>query len=125
MKYLANSFSMNMTDYDGFILFRSRKIDPSEVAVDAVSAIGHVDTARIVSTILGREVPAERKDVHLKEGDILYVAQYKGPRLPEGATQLPEGAQLEFHEIAITSGCGTCSGCNDINCGMISFCHGH
>lgn len=84
-KYLGNSFSLNMLAYDEFTLIRARNITPAEVPADAVSVIGHADTARVVSGILGREIPANRANVTLESDDILYVAQYKGPRLEEGA----------------------------------------
>ena len=123
--YLSNSFIINMVeDFEDFILIRSRKINPSEIPADVESAIGHADTARIVSGILGREVPAERKDVHLKRGDVLYVAQYKGPRLPEGATVLPEGARLEFLEFTFAEGCGNCPAWDCNTCGLNIWCHG-
>lgn len=63
---------------------------------DLESVIGHADTARIVSDILGVELPANRATVKLEKGEKMIVAQYSGPRLPEGATSLPEGAKIEF-----------------------------
>lgn len=60
------------------------------------SAIGHADTARIVSGMLGVELPANRQSVKLARGEKMIVAQYTGPRLPEGATALPAGAEIEF-----------------------------
>ena len=60
------------------------------------SVIGHADTARIVSGMLGIELPVNRANVKLACGEKMIVAQYSGPRLPEGATVLPEGAKIEF-----------------------------
>lgn len=60
------------------------------------SAIGHADTARIISNMLGIELPSNRINVKLLHGEKMIVAQYSGPRLPEGATTLPEGAKIEF-----------------------------
>jgi hypothetical protein len=60
------------------------------------SAIGHADTARIVSGMLGVELPANGQSVKLARGEKMIVAQYTGPRLPEGATALPAGAEIEF-----------------------------
>lgn len=85
-------------------------LEPTEENFDAVvealsgnpgvtsleSVIGHADTARIVSDILGVELPANRATVKLQPGEKMIVAQYSGPRLPEGATTLPEGAKIEF-----------------------------
>ena len=47
------------------------------------SAVGHEATARIISKVLGVDVPAERKQVALGEGDKVLVFQLL-QRLPEG-----------------------------------------
>jgi hypothetical protein len=60
------------------------------------SRIGHTDTAAIVSRLLGIECEMRRDSISIQPGDRLLVAQYSGPRLPEGATMLPEGARIEF-----------------------------
>lgn len=100
MKYLANAFSLQMLPADGALILAAPAVS-SEVPQDAMSVIGHPDTANVVSGILGFEVKCNRISVHLEKGDILYVAQYTGPRLPEGATTLPEGAKLSFWKVAI------------------------
>ena len=115
--YLSNAFSLNMIDINDFTLIRARKIESTDVPQDAISAIGHPDTARVVSGILGREVPANRVNVSLSNDDVLFVAQYRGPRLPEGATVLPEGATLEFMEITIKP-----EGCNRCHCHKCGYC---
>jgi len=69
--------------------------------VKAVSAIGNADTARIVSGLLGVELPANRISVKMTGMESLVVAQYSGSRLPEGATTLPEGAKVEFWEVSL------------------------
>ena len=121
-KIIANALSLNMVPVESMTLIRARHISYADVPKDAVSAIGHPDTARVVSGILGFEVPANRVNVELEEGDVLYVAQYKGPRLEEGATKLPEGATLEFFEVTIAKeGCKSC-GSNDCDfCQMRSW----
>lgn len=124
-KYLGNAFSLNMVSVDTFTLFRAKKIAPERVPTDAVSVIGHADTARVVGGILRREVPANRVTLHLQPGDELYVAQYTGPRLQEGATELPEGAKLEFFEITfVPAGCKGCPACDCNACGMMQWTHG-
>jgi hypothetical protein len=60
------------------------------------SCIGHADTARVLSTLLQKEIPCNRVTVQLKQNEKFIVAQYIGPRLPEGATVLPEGATIKF-----------------------------
>ena len=124
--YLCNAFSMNMVSVEDFTLIRARKVTPADVPQNAISAIGHADTARVVSGILGYEVPANRMNVSLEKDDVLFVAQYKGPRLPEGATQLPEGATLEFIEITfIPEGCKGCPGVDCNLCSTICWTYGN
>ena len=55
--------------------------------------------AKVVSNQLGIEIPTNRINVVLKPGDNVIVAQYIGPRLPEGTTTLPAGARVEFFKV--------------------------
>jgi hypothetical protein len=63
------------------------------------SCVGHADTAALFSRILGREIPMNRTSIKLVKGTILLVGQYIGPRLPEGAATLPEGAVIEWWTV--------------------------
>ena len=55
-----------------------------------VSAIGHQDTANVLG------VQMNRVNVSLASGDVAYVAQLVGGRLPEGSTTLPDGFMFKF-----------------------------
>ena len=102
MEYLTNAFSLNMLNFEaGKVCVEVDPITPAEVPKSAASYLSHPDTARLVSSILGRECPENRQDIRLSQGDILFVAQYPGPRLLPGATTLPEGAKLEFLRVKI------------------------
>lgn len=74
-------------------------------AAHVVNAIGHADLAAIVATTLaahGVEVPArERVSLVLRDGDELIVAQATGARLPEGCTELPEGAKIVWWSVTV------------------------
>lgn len=74
---------------------------PDEVCFNLVSAIGHADTARLFSQILGADLPVNRITVTLDRGDMVLLGQHRGTRLPEGATELPEGASIEWFEVTI------------------------
>lgn len=50
-------------------------------------------------SILVRPVVANRVNVKLEPGVLILVGQYIGPRLPEGATTLPEGASIEWWTV--------------------------
>jgi hypothetical protein len=65
------------------------------------SAVGHQDTAAVFSTSLGVEIPFARITVKLGNGETCLLGQLSGPRLPEGATTLPEGASLEWMLVAV------------------------
>jgi hypothetical protein len=90
--FLLNAFSLQMLEEF-----------PSTINVEEVqslpegleSAVGHADTA----TVLG--VPMARKNVTLARGDVAYVAQLVGGRLPEGATTLPEGFSFRFLRVEV------------------------
>lgn len=65
------------------------------------SAVGHADTAAVLGSILGLPVPVNRTTIQLGRGSRVIVGQYSGPRLPEGATTLPEGAAIRWLAVAI------------------------
>lgn len=100
--FLGNAFSLQMLDLARSALVKVEPVEISEVSeADFISAIGHADTAKVVSGLLGREVECQRISVRLEQGDTLYVAQVTGGRLPEGATSLPEGFALTFLKVTL------------------------
>jgi hypothetical protein len=62
------------------------------------SAVGHADTAAVYSQHLGVEIPVNRVDARFIPGiaETMLIGQFFGPRLPEGATTLPEGAEIQW-----------------------------
>ena len=62
-----------------------------------ISVIGHPDTAKVLG------VQCNRESITLDEGDILFVAQLQGGRLPEGSTTLPEGFKFTYYKVLIES----------------------
>jgi hypothetical protein len=96
--YISNAFSLSMVAPNATI--KVSPLNVEEVAVlPLVSAIGHADTAKVVSGLLGVDLPSNRVNISLNPGEKMIVAQYIGPRLPEGATQLPDGARIEFRLV--------------------------
>jgi hypothetical protein len=107
---VVNAVSLNMIPpsfRDGGIIFRRLSVDEARrlvrEAAQVVSAIGHADTARVVGRELGIELSADRRNVQLGD-ELTLVAQYVGPRLPEGATELPQGARIEYFVVRLASG---------------------
>ena len=94
--FLLNAFSLQMLEGDATVRF-------SEVSRDEVfstghrlvSAIGHQDTANVLG------VEMNRINVTLRKGDVAFVAQLQGGRLPEGSTTLPEGFSFKFFKVEV------------------------
>jgi hypothetical protein len=64
------------------------------------SCVGHADTAKVFSTLLGVDVPENRVTVTLGE-EFSLVGQYIGPRLEVGATALPAGAKVDWFLVSV------------------------
>ena len=60
------------------------------------SVVGHTDTAKILGSEIGVEIPFNRATITLEHGSKVLVGQYRGPRLAEGTTSLPEGASIQW-----------------------------
>lgn len=96
---VGNAFSLNMLTSSTTI--NMQKLTTEE-AIDIVagnditSIVGHIDTSAVFSNILGKEIPANRTSFTWENDDPLLIGQYTGPRLPEGATTLPEGATITW-----------------------------
>jgi len=114
MLYITNSFSLSMLD-DWRLVDSSTEtcinIQPVDNPVawlanaevrhgNAVSVVGHADTAILYSKMLDRHVECNRQSIVIDESTELLIGQYKGARLPEGCTELPEGSAI--HWIAVT-----------------------
>jgi hypothetical protein len=92
MSYLINAFSAQMLqDFPCNVRFDQIETLPEGLE----SAIGHADTAAVLG------VPMNRKNVTLKSGDVAYIAQLQGGRLPEGSTTLPKGFSFRFLRVTV------------------------
>jgi len=96
---VCNAFSLSMVS--ALVAdIKVIQITPAEVKefleVGVESCVGHADTANVFSQQLGVQIPAARATVSLADGEMILVGQYSGPRLPEGATSLPEGANIKW-----------------------------
>lgn len=99
---LGNAFSLQMLDTSKKQYLIVTPVEVQEVAAaDFESAVGHQDTANVLSGILGKDVAMNRISVRLDADTVLYVAQVVGGRLPEGATTLPEGTSLKFLKVIV------------------------
>jgi hypothetical protein len=104
MLYIANAFSLQMIDICKETTVVVVPVDDPKATVagqEFTSAVGHADTANLFSGLLGVDVPSQRINVKLTAEDALLVGQYIGPRLPEGATTLPEGASIVWLLVTV------------------------
>jgi hypothetical protein len=93
MQYIGNAFSLGMIPTD---LLGNVKLSPVDGPEgQCVSCVGHTDTA----SVLG--VAFNRASITLRQGDVLYVAQLQGGRLPEGVTTLPEGFTFSWVKVEV------------------------
>lgn len=104
--YISNAFSLSMVPGDAVLLVKKIN-DPANyikwigLDFEVVSCVGHENTAKLYSKILDYDVECNRVSVKAEYCDRIFVGQYIGPRLPEGATELPEGARIEWYEVYV------------------------
>lgn len=98
MEYIANAFSLQMIDVENYSINVTTLNEEEFNAVKSTahSVVGHPDTANVLG------VEHNRSSIKLNIGDILYVAQLSGGRLPEGATKLPEGFSFKYLKVTIS-----------------------
>lgn len=93
MKMLLNAFSIQMLDEF------PAKVEIEEInrlPENLTSFVGHADTAKILG------VRHNRGNISLKKGDVAYIAQLQGGRLPEGTTTLPKGFSFKYFEVKVS-----------------------
>lgn len=104
IKFICNAFSLQMLDLNAACSVEIRPVSLSEareLAKGAESAVGHPDTASVFTSQLNTPVPMNRISVQLSSGDSILVGQLVGGRLPEGATQLPDGFAIKWLLVSI------------------------
>lgn len=89
--YLLNAFSLQMVEVPCKVEFTP--VDSLPEGLE--SAVGHADTAAVLG------VPMNRINVKLNSGDVAYIAQLQGGRLPEGSTTLPEGFSFKYIKVVV------------------------
>ena len=100
---IANAFSLQMIQEDVVDVHIATITEETVIHIlsnsDFISAIGHADTANVVSNILGISIPCNRVNITLDDDTMLIVAQIQGGRLPEGCTTLPDGVKITFKAV--------------------------
>jgi len=99
-----NAFSLNMLAvFPARPMFEEISLEEVRIVLASgfESTVGHADTAAVYTDVLGIHVPAVRSTVSLNKGDTAIIGQYRGPRLPEGAHTLPEGATIQWLRLIV------------------------
>ena len=115
MVVLCNAFSINMLNRRvgarniSFIPIPRVVAWALVIKENATCAIGHEDMARMVAIDLDMPEYAEEwaaiartRPTVSAEDNSLIVAQYRGGRLPAGATELPPGIMIEYWYVYTT-----------------------
>jgi len=107
MIFLSNAFSLQMLNLDKVSTVVVKPLTEEEVkellSNEFTSAVGHLDTANVLSSTLGINIPMNRINISLTPGDVLVVAQLTGGRLPEGSTTLPEGFSFKYAKVVLVA----------------------
>jgi len=101
---LLNAFSLNMVaESQGSLHFKEISLPDARDLLGGgfESAVGHADTAAVMADQLGIGVSANRVTIAFHKGDRAVVGQYRGPRLEEGVSKLPEGASIIWYFIEL------------------------
>lgn len=108
MIYVANAFSLQMLNMEKVNTVISSPLTIEEVKEvlsnnEFTSSIGHPDTANVLTSLLGVNIPYNRINVTLTPGDVLIVAQLTGGRLPENCSTLPNGFNFKFVKVVLVT----------------------
>ena len=108
MLYLGNAFSLQMvSSFPARINVEEMTYEDFEALIWSIrhnlviNAIGHTDTMNVVNSILDSDFKPNRININLTNNDCLIVFQLIGGRLPEGATELPEGFKYKFIRVTL------------------------
>ena len=98
MLYLSNAIASGMLP-EGTLRKQYLTLEDAKKVVrvhEFKSVVGHQNTADLFSSTLEFPIHMNRVNISLFPGDEILVGEYSGPRLPEGATSLPEGAVIRW-----------------------------
>jgi hypothetical protein len=104
--YLINAFSVNqLAQFPIQVHFEEITIDQAKMILSQgyISAVGHEQTALLYEKQLGFEIPWQRIHIALSPGSSAVLGQYRGPRLTEAATSLPDNAHIQWYKVVIKS----------------------
>ena len=102
MAYLAPTFSIAMLanpTVENSVLIEP--ITVNDLPDNLESAIAKPNLAAVISQAIGREIVARRQPIRLAPGDVLFVAQYTGPRLGDDERTMPHGGVVRLFRVTV------------------------
>lgn len=99
--YLTTTFSPSMLAVGCRAVITECKL--SDVPASAESAVGHAVTAKVLSVLLGREVPFNRVNLLLRPGDEVYavIPQFRAEEAREFTKEEVEDAGYRAFKVMI------------------------
>lgn len=105
MVYLTDTFSLDMLPtLPCFLKVQRLSVGQvREMLPQARSMVGRLQMAALYSEVLGEEIQRRRDEPKpwLLVGDRVVVGEYRGPRLPEGAMELPKDASIHWQSVEV------------------------
>lgn len=108
---LLNALTLNalheLFDYLDECNLSIRKLQIVDMPFDnCISYIGHKDLVEIVKNEAAKfgksvNINFNRESYKYSPGDVLYIIQYIGDRLPEGTKELPANAKLKYFKVTV------------------------
>jgi len=107
---IANAFSVNMVEKSDIFAIIKLDINRAKTVIDSarksdteiVSIVGHESTAKLLSKILGIDIPVNRSNYRISENDMLLVFTVS-ERLPEGKVLTDEEISQYINKINVYS----------------------
>jgi len=105
---VANAFSVNMVEKSDIFAIIKLDINRAKSVIDSarksnteiVSIVGHESTAKLLSKILGIDIPVNRANYRISENDMLLVFTVS-ERLPEGKVLTDEEISQYINKINV------------------------
>ena len=98
MRFVCNAFSLQMVKLLSQFSFIGGEITEEQFkhfSKGAKSFVGHKAAAEEMG------VEYNRDDLLLSPGDLLFVRQLSGKRLPEGVNTMPDNVEIKFYMLIV------------------------
>lgn len=101
---LLGGFSTNMLDMPTTVSFELITQETTKELLcedDFESAIAYYPFACVLSELLHMDIPCDRWEVKLQEGDCAIIAQYNGPKITGTTRELPARGNVQWTLVEV------------------------